>query len=554
MRQQRHVEERLMMRWARRFCNRRVLGWTVFGLVLAGIAWTLETWLPAEPRWAVRGQFASGRILPDGSAFSHNTDSDLTLVVRDMHSGEPMGTFFKRHGGLLNWSYSPDGGFLAATLNHGRVRIAEVHGGEEWPAADCPQPSGYPVFLPDGEHFLVDSIDGTSRLVHTRTGTVAQPWPARWQFPKLSAAGNYIIFQSPEPNAAWKNAVRVHVWNISRQAAVAEIDNSQYLAMNADETLLFVRQHADAVAGYDRVIVWDMAAGRPRGKMRTVPSNDLTISLSPDGNRAAVVTARPDVVIAENREGKFNIDLWDLPAIEALAAGHLQFASVRQTAFSPDGRSFALLCGQQLAVFDVATGQQRWAAHDAHPPLAAFLFSADSQVLVEQTTEALQWRDTQTGAILETRFAGGQFVVPPGAAWKRDRLLVYQVPGWGDPRGPETWLRQQLRRWLPASWFGDDELQLGVYVFDARSRRVLFEHAGPWLRTAMFSDDGRTVLTIHEDAAEHLLRAWDVPAHKPLRWVLGVPLGLAALVLVVRGGWRRWRRRVPVAQGAAPCP
>ncbi len=54
-------------------------------------------------------------------------------------------------------------------------------------------------------------------------------------------------------------------------------------------------------------------------------------------------------------------------------------------------------------------------------------------------------------------------------------------------------------------------------------------------RTAMLSDDGNTLVTQHDG----VIRCWDINAWKPLHWPIGVPAGLAALIVL----FTVWRRR-----------
>src|SRR5258708_30657404 len=55
------------------------------------------------------------------------------------------------------------------------------------------------------------------------------------------------------------------------------------------------------------------------------------------------------------------------------------------------------------------------------------------------------------------------------------------------------------------------------------------------------------------------IQCWDIPPHKPLRLVLGIPLCGFAMLVAIRVAWRRWQHRrlsennpKPPPQGGQP--
>jgi hypothetical protein len=96
------------------------------------------------------------------------------------------------------------------------------------------------------------------------------------------------------------------------------------------------------------------------------------------------------------------------------------------------------------------------------------------------------------------------------------------------------------------------------WVYDAASGAEVARLAldGRW--SAELTADGRSLIVWDDgDRIEDTtIMCYDVPPHGPLRYALGVPVGLVAVVVAFRVGWRRWRRR-PTAtaapQGVAQC-
>ena len=59
----------------RHLCTRRVLGWSLFAVLLVGLAWALYVLLPAEPRWVRRGPITLLELGPDGKSLMTGTMS-----------------------------------------------------------------------------------------------------------------------------------------------------------------------------------------------------------------------------------------------------------------------------------------------------------------------------------------------------------------------------------------------------------------------------------------------------------------------------------------------
>jgi hypothetical protein len=81
----------------RHLCTRRVLGSSLFVLLLAGGAWVLYAWLPPEPRWVRRGPIMPLGFAWDGKSFMTGTASvddlanwDRSVVLPDVPALGPV--------------------------------------------------------------------------------------------------------------------------------------------------------------------------------------------------------------------------------------------------------------------------------------------------------------------------------------------------------------------------------------------------------------------------------------------------------------------------------
>src|SRR6516165_9586118 len=112
-------------------CPRRLIGWSVFLLALAGIGWGLYAGLPAQPRWVIRGPIAPSGLAPDGKTLRTETrrPEQLPSLSRsrripvpeagpvrfwDVETGREVLSVLGENGPRWRVVYSSDGKRLAA--------------------------------------------------------------------------------------------------------------------------------------------------------------------------------------------------------------------------------------------------------------------------------------------------------------------------------------------------------------------------------------------------------------------------------------------------------
>ncbi len=291
--------------------------------------------------------------------------------------------------------------------------------------------------------------------------------------------------------------------------------------------------------------VWNLRTGRIDGPFQSELIPGTFPIISGDGRWVAAK--------CRGRQGNY-FELRELPGGRQIATlrAHLPLAMQ----FSPDGR-FLLIEGvdakatqTMLAVpsLEVLWQQERPALRGAWggKEVIDSLFSHDSNTIF---TDALGrpdvlCMDCATGQIRQAVPLKGethsQFLSLHMTPNRRSLLVRQAAP----LNLPEPfwipWLQWLLRTRPPVR--SNDT----TVVLDTNTCRERFRLHGWDATAAMLSDDGRTLVTTHDEDDRRYLRCWDVDAWKPLHLPIGVPAGLGA-VIVLLVWWRGRRRKLPQA-------
>ncbi len=284
----------------------------------------VSTWDAHPSAWTTVVEFGPG----GDSLASAGTDGRVKTWLWFDQPGSPAAT-----GGYGDWvvdvTWSPDGGFLAAAVADGTLAISPADGQGPTISRQGPNPQEAVVWSPDGQRLLAGDDNG-GLLIHDNqsAGEGSLPLPGHdaaildvdWQVDDRALSsgkdGRVIIWNVDSatpiavidhPDGAWTRSVEwvaptlflttdedgtVTLWSLMASTTVPEQLSSIEIGPEVLATDLFVDQAVMLAAGYEdgSVRVWDLATGREVVKLSASGDADdaTSVSWTPDGRALAV--------------------------------------------------------------------------------------------------------------------------------------------------------------------------------------------------------------------------------------------------------------------------
>jgi hypothetical protein len=526
--------------------NSRLIAWSCWLTLLVTFGAALHVVLPPEPRWCLVGCGPVDLTLAEQGRFlawqNDAGDASGSAILHDLHTGEPIRTFFAGAGGPGGLRCAPAGNWIA---RHDSVSlcVAAVADGAEHTITF---PQGVSIaaveFAQDGEvmavslHSKVDDKQPHHRLalIETATGKRLAELPGALSHVS-SARGGKLLLLAVEVG---KQPI-LKAWDVRARRWAFQLDRTiPNWTMGPDGRTLVSHAHPP---GSRQWMICDAELG-------TVdfagPENSglRHLSYSADGRRLAIKhgqvrAPRVDVFDLDTHQRLLNIDdVW-----------------YPQIALSPDGRRLALQtvvrpgdddAGHAVCVIDVDTGRQLWQREPIPvspfwiPPNLTFGPDGRSIVVYRHAPHRAEILDTETGAMLATLPLAGadvQWTSTSVMVAPDHRTQVVQttiVP----PMRP-AWWHESLDSLFP------NDLVQEFIVVDVASRRVVGRLQVPDGHETILLDSGRLLLTIQPEAGTRPGRVccWDLPAAAPWLKIIGMPAALGALIAAAV--WWRNRRR-----------
>jgi WD40 repeat protein len=209
------------------------------------------------------------------------------------------------------------------------------------------------AFSPDGK-LLASETEGGVTLWEAATGRTSQ---------RLAAPGMYLSFSADGKRLACSDNLHCHIVDVSTGKELFTVDGTHGIFANDGKTLVT----ANAFISPWRVRVWDARTGR---HLRQWDAGEWIqeLALAADGRMVAWINQDKPVV-----------QIRDLENGERKHAIPLASKNRHWLALAPDGKMLATANGQQVCLWNIATGKQvrRWDQRSDSRPV----FSSDGRRL-----------------------------------------------------------------------------------------------------------------------------------------------------------------------------
>jgi hypothetical protein len=538
---------------------RRAVRWVLGLLVLASLAAVLEAILPAQPRWVLREPLRP---------IAYSAD-DPVFVTAKFKQGD---IFEEPCMGPLEIRALADGKVLASLF----ADAAEIKSLDAVPI--YPNTLMLGVQARRGAPWETHLLD-PSRMTTRKLKFTLQPDMAAHAYHSPKSPLTAILQFSTAENLGRQE---LRVVDLETGAVVRRwADGDEHIEPVMHERFLF---YGHALSERWTVFCWDLQEQR--------------VNVIEEGVHDVRVCAdkRFAVTIQERREGRMRVKLWDLAAGAIVAESLTAAGSIGLSSDGQWGMIFpepSVVAGKAGEFWNLRDARKIGAApHDGNVdwweviaangrPLLATHSSLQAELRVSdaETLEPI-WRRpwpgtnpfastfvphrTRTGAIIALDNDAHLIDLSSGDTLHRLNLVGphYRdgVFGHGFNRnGPLvllanytvfelTWVqvwRAKLGEWAQPEPIGG-VVQMSM-VIDPDAGKLLFQgkhHTDDHTYRCRLSKDARTmIISYGEPNNQRVIECWDVPARKPWRWIVGIPLALGAVVWLLRCGWLRWRSR-----------
>jgi WD40 repeat protein len=569
----------------KRLGNRRVLGWWLFALLLACLAWALYVMLPPEPRWVLRGSLGAGVLTPDGKTYVTRTVNAAeldnlsdwfarpTTPVRvgpvqywNIATGAELHNVLGERGPVWQVGFSTDCQQLAAVAPlRGDTRCSELRwmdlasGRERRATFDRPSASWQPWISPGGGLLLLEDWNDPAQGIYVyetaslrQVTSVKDPrgWRPSW---KWTTDGNALYLYTHDTNGD-ASLGRIAA---DGQTTIMLKGARDWIEFSPDGKMLLTWSAAD-----DALHLWDLPVGTRRGD---IPLHELKLILrslfTPDSRTLVLIMGRPQV--------GDTLGVWDVDRAKWLAK--VPYAGGAAPFFLGPNAVVVYEDQHRLACYQLRPFAKLWQREGELPRAADYLPDQASFMALSGKHDAdIDARLVQFGepggriVLLDARTGTTTLDVAldPEAVYRwhsRGNLFVVtSVENRTSERGRvREFIEDHLLSVFVPNLTGRDNRASSVRVFDmttgAERCRINLQRAE--IDAEALSPDGQT-LVLHQRAtegADATIFCYDLPPRRSWQLILGIPSALGVMLLLVRVGSRRmWRRASAAARSNLP--
>jgi hypothetical protein len=530
-------------------------------IALLGLGIGIYRFMPLEPMCVIEGNFTPIRFAEDGRMLvtypmegaiinaplpgEMQPSAQGPLELWDVRSGVKTGRYLAKDSVMQATAFSADGRFFACEQKRivgdaaqKLICVIDIVAGtsREIPLDGTDQANTALRLSPDGEllvrHCLFD--EKTLRIFDTARGALVDHRESNGFDAPEDLQENALLHTVPKN----PNYTTIEVWSWRERKPIALLENAgPNRAVSPDGRYYVAEKLSPEGVQVGKWGVWNLRTHRLEAEFQSKDTLVTPRVISPDGRWLAAECMGEQGAYVEVRE---------LPTGKQV--GTLAGNNVKAMRFAPDGRSLVLQSDrgvtQTVEMFEVPSLRPRWKL-EGLDPLTTVQYSPDARTIFLRPalTFAIAAHDVQTGQKRTTFSLAPRhpMQMPPSVQFTPDcrSLLAHEQMDF--MRGAAT-MRMRILQWMPWLPLAVDLRNDTVAVIDTNTCREWFRLYGWGVSAALLSDDGRTLVTVHDEAEDRrVLRCWDVAGWKPMRWAIGVPLALAGLYGLI--AWGRARKQ-----------